>query len=110
MLTDERRAEIEKWALAHFANGKHGGYHGRLSQMLVDVLHAYDELAAENAAQLRDALRAVMAVDPDQLSWCQEPISDGYLGAAACGECEGCLAWQAAHDALAACEEVSDAE
>ena len=55
------------------------------------------------APALRDALRAVMAAMPGQWDWCQDY---DYEPSAleACGVCSGCVAWQAAHDALALVE------
>jgi len=57
--------------------------------------------------RLRDALRAVMRTKPpERIMWCTRVwhLSTGF---SPCGECPGCLAWQAAQDAL---KEVGDAE
>jgi hypothetical protein len=50
------------------------------------------------APALWDALRAVMAIGQWRL--CESVFADDVL--IGCGKCPGCLAWQAAHDALAA--------
>ena len=56
---------------------------------------------AKAAPALRDALRAVMEVGV-RIAWCDRSHDGTYNP---CLVCPACLAWQTAHDALAACEE-----
>jgi len=71
---------------------------------------AMDELLAE-VERLRDALQTVVSLFE---AW---QVCDNWRKYSRptepCGQCEGCRAWQAAHDALAAVKgdgEVGDAE
>ena len=57
------------------------------------------------APALRDALRAVMVYLERDVCGCTNPDLETLDD---CGQCSYCLAWQSAHDALAACEEVGD--
>ena len=59
------------------------------------------------APRLRDALRGMMALIPQAADWCDNPEYP-ILQMGACGICPSCLAWQAATDALKACEEVTE--
>ena len=102
MLSDERRAEIERWAHRRFGNGKHGGYHSPLGKMLIDLLHAHDDLAdeverlradAKLGAAVQETLQVVMdfwAYRDDE--WCA--YYDQVDGR--CGSCKGCRTLQLA--------------
>lgn len=68
-----------------------------------ELIASVAELIGQRNA-LRDALRGLLADHPDHWMWCHAMRADMFK---ACGECSGCLAWRAAQDALAACEEVA---
>ena len=69
-----------------------------------------DSIVIVNSLTLERALRALVDLLPDSKEhFCQKPIepppgADWGTSYTPCDKCESCLAWQAAHDALAACE------
>ena len=96
MLSEERIDAIRAWGLRKFANGQHGGYHGRVSKMIVDLLEDRAALLAK-VERLRDALRAVMEYLDHDAYGCTDPDLETLDD---CGKCSYCKAWQATQDAL----------
>ena len=109
MLSESDLTTIRNWIAANselamlFGRDSGTGYApvGWVEMLLAEhdrLLAEHDRLLAE-VERLRDALRGVMKVNRRQRMWCRDCI-DTETHLEPCGTCAGCLAWQAAADAL----------
>jgi len=84
----------EKWCAKFGDDGDWQWIDSERDEVIADGLTEHEARMAAASPVMAAALQGALFTNPDQIDWC------GMRVTVPCGKCIGCIAWQAAHDAL----------